>query len=150
MRSPFSTRSQPLVLAGILLASAALGCGGRGDSAVTPPSASPTEASLTIALTTPNNDDGAVLVTITGPSVLGVVARPGIEADESQVTSNGLTTSTIIFRGDLANGPIGGIRVRGADAGAAYAVQVRQVAARASGSYALRSDLSAYQLTMQR
>ena len=57
------------------------------------PSASPAEASLTIALTTPNDDDGAVLVTITGPSVLGVEARPGLEADESQVTSNGSTTT---------------------------------------------------------
>ena len=89
-------------------------------------------------------------MTITGPSVLGVVARPGIEADESQVTSNGSTTSTVIFRGNLATGPIGDVRVRGADVGAAYVIQIRQVAARASGGYALRADLGAYRLTMQR
>jgi hypothetical protein len=150
MRIPFIIQPRSSVLTAILLGSVALGCGGRGESAVTPPPISPTDVALTLALTTPHDDDGAVLVTITGPSVLGVVARPGLEADESQVTSNGLTTSTIIFRGNLANGPIGEIRVRGADAGAAYTVQVRQVAARASGGYALRTDLNAYRLTIQR
>jgi hypothetical protein len=149
MRIPF-IKQRSAVFTAILLGSVALGCGGRGESAVTPPPMLPTDVSLTIALTTPNDNDGAVLVTITGPSVLGVVARPGLEVDESQVTSNGSTTSTIIFRGDLTSGPIGEIRVRGADAGAAYATQIRQVAAGSRGGYALRPDVSAYRLTVQR
>ena len=36
MRTPFSTRSRPSVVAAILLASVVLGCGGSGDASVTP------------------------------------------------------------------------------------------------------------------
>jgi hypothetical protein len=153
MRIPSNIRSRPTTLAAILLTAIALGCGGRADSPVTPPKgeSSTGDVRLTINLTTPNNDDGAMLLAITGPSIRGVTASTGLEMDESRVTSNGATTSTIIFRGNLASGAIGEVTVRGQDFdAAAYTMQVRQVAARASGGYALRSDLSAYRVTVRR
>jgi hypothetical protein len=61
-------------------------------------------------------------------------------------TENGLTTSTVLVRGNLTSGPIGSITVRGADARAAYTTEVQQVAAGASGGYAQRADLTAYRL----
>ena len=125
-----------------------VGCGGREATSLTP-TQSPAEATLTINLTTPNAGDGAILFTVAGPSILDVTARPGLEMTESRSTANGQTTSTILVRGDLTSGPIGSLTVRGADAGAAYATEVRQVAAGASGGYALRGDLTAYRLAAQ-
>lgn len=126
------------------------GCGGR-EAASPTPTQSPADVSLTITLMTPNAGDGAMLFTVTGPSILGVTARPGLEMTESSSsTVNGQTTSTILVRGDLTSGPIGSLTVRGADAGAAYTMEVRQVAAGASGGYALRADLTAYRLAMRR
>ena len=125
-------------------------CGGREASSLTP-TQSAAEATLSINLTTPNAGDGAILFTVTGPSILGVAARQGLEMTETgSTTENGRTTSTIVVRGDLTSGPIGSLTVRGADAGAAYTTELRQVAAGASGGYALRADLAAYKLATQR
>jgi hypothetical protein len=134
-----------------MIASAAVigGCGGREAASLTP-TQSPVEATLTINLATPNAGDGAILFTVAGPSILRVTARPGLEMTETTTTENGRTTSTVLVRGDLASGPIGSLTVRGADAGAEYTTEVRQVAAGASGGYALRSDLTAYRLATQR
>jgi hypothetical protein len=126
-----------------------VGCGGREAASLTP-TQSPAEASLTLTLTTPNAGDEAILFTVAGPSVLGVTARPGLEMTESSSTDNGRTTSTILIRGNLTSGPIGSLTVRGADAGAVYTTEVRQVAAGASGGYALRADLTTYRLAMRR
>ena len=96
---------------------------------------------------TPNAGDGGILFTVSGPSILGVAARSGLEMTQRTTTDNGLTTSTVLVRGGLTRGPIGSITVRGADARAAYTTQVQQVAAGASGGYAQRVDLTAYRLT---
>jgi hypothetical protein len=47
---------------GLALLGLGLGCGG-GDSS------GPTAGSLTVSLVTPNSDDGAVLLTLTGPNL---------------------------------------------------------------------------------
>jgi hypothetical protein len=104
---------------------------------------------LTMALTTPNPDDGAILFTVTGPSVLGVTPGQGVEMMEARATSNGTTTSTILLRGSLGNGAVGQLAVRGLDLGGTYTVQFLQAAARASGGYVQRTDLSAYRLTIR-
>lgn len=124
-------------------------CGGGEAVSVTPKT--PAEVTLTLNLTTPNADDGAALFTVTGPSILGFTARQGLEMTETgSSTENGWTTSTILVRGDLTSGPIGSLTVRGADAGAAYTTELRQVAAGARGGYALRADLTTYRLATQR
>jgi hypothetical protein len=108
-----------------------------------------TQGARTMELSTPNADDGAILFTVTGPSVLGVTPETGVEMLETRATSNGATTSTILVRGTLANGAVGQLAVRGLDLGGTYTVQILQVAARASGGYAQRTDLSGYRVTVR-
>jgi hypothetical protein len=108
------------------------------------------QAPLTMELITPNGDDGAILFAITGPSILGVTPSAGLELVESRATSSGMTTSTIVVRGNLSSGILGQIAVRGLDLDAPYTVQIREAAARGSGGYAQRTDLSAYRVTIQR
>ena len=149
MRIPNSLRLGTSLLAMSAWVALVVGCGGREAAPLTP-TQSPAEATLTINFTTPNAGDGAILFTVAGPSILGVTARPGLEMTQGSTTENGRTTSTILVRGELTSGPIGSVTVRGADAAAAYTTEMRQVAAGASGGYALRADLTAYRLAMRR
>jgi hypothetical protein len=121
-------------------------CGG-GEAPSETPTPTPVEATLTLTRTTPNAGDEGILFTVTGPSILGVTARSGLELTQRTTTDNGSTTSTVLVRGVLTSGPIGSITVRGADARATYTTAVQQVAAGASGDYAQRADLTAYRLT---
>jgi hypothetical protein len=121
-------------------------CGG-GEVPSETPNPTPAEVTLTLTLTTPNAGDGGILFTVSGPSILAVTARSGLEMTERTTTDNGFTTSTVLVRGDLTSGPIGSITVRGVDSRAAYTTQVQQVAAGASAGYAQRADLTAYRLT---
>jgi hypothetical protein len=105
--------------------------------------------SLNLSLATPNADDGAMVFTISGPSINGITPATGVELVESRVTANGTTTSTVLARGTLATGVIGTISVRGLNADGPYTTHVREVAARASGNYAQRTDLSQYRVTVQ-
>jgi len=150
MRIPTKIRLGTSVVA-MSAAALTFGACGGGEAVSVTPSQTPAEVTLTLALTTPNAGDGAILFTISGPSILGITARPGLEmTDIGSSTENGRTTSTILVRGDLVSGPIGSLTVRGADAGAAYTTDLRQVAAGASGGYALRADLTTYRLATQR
>jgi hypothetical protein len=106
--------------------------------------------SLNVSLATPNADDGAIVFTISGPSINGFTPAAGVELVESRVTASGTTTSTVLARGTLATGVIGTVSVRGVNADGPYTAQVREVAARASGMYAQRTDLSQYRITVQK
>ena len=128
----------------LLAAALAAGCSDTEDPISTAP-----EATLSLALATPNADDGALLFTVSGPSILGVTPTAGMELVESRVTANGSTTSTILVRGNLTNGTIGTLTVRGVNADSPYTTQVREAAARASGNYLQRADLSQYRVTVQ-
>jgi Divergent InlB B-repeat domain len=109
-----------------------------------------TQGELTVELTTPNADDGAILFVVSGPSVLAVTPAVGVEMLENRTTANGTTTSTILLRGNLASGAVGKVAVRGLDLDGAYTAQMVQAAARASGGYSQRTDLSAYRVTLRR
>ncbi|HTK52533.1 MAG TPA: hypothetical protein VL308_11640 [Gemmatimonadaceae bacterium] len=132
-------------LAAIGSMAAVVACGG-GETPSETRNPTPAEVTLTLTLTTPNAGDGGMLFTVSGPSILGVTVRSGLEMTERTTTDNGVATSTVLVRGDLTSGPIGSITVRGADAGAAYTTNVQQVAAGASGGYAQRADLTAYRV----
>ena len=146
MRIPHTIRLRTGLMA-MFGSMATVGACGGNDSPSETPTPTPTEVTLTLTLTTPNAGDGGIVFTVSGPSILGVTARSGLEMTERTTTDNGLTTSTVLVRGDLTSGPIGSITVRGADARAAYTTAVQQVAAGASGGYAQRADLTAYRLT---
>ena len=132
-------------LAAIGSMAAVVACGG-GETPSETRNPTPAEVTLTLTLTTPNAGDGGMLFTVSGPSILGVTVRSGLEMTERTTTDNGVATSTVLVRGDLTSGPIGSITVRGADAGAAYTTNVQQVAAGVSGGYAQRADLTTYRV----
>jgi hypothetical protein len=146
MRIPHTIRLGTSLVAMVGSMATVVACGG-GEALSEAPNPTPTEATLTLTLTTPNAGDGGILFTVSGPSILGVTARSGLEMTQRTTTDNGLTTSTVLVRGDLTSGPIGSITVRGVDSRAAYTTQVQQVAAGASAGYAQRADLTAYRLT---
>jgi len=145
MRIPHTIRLGTGLAAMVGAMAAVVACGG-GESPSETKNPTPAEVTLTLTLTTPNAGDGGLLFTVTGPSILAVTVRSGLEMTQRTTTDNGLTTSTVLVRGDLTSGPIGSITVRGADARAAYTTNVQQVAAGAGGGYAQRADLTEYQV----
>jgi len=145
MRIPHTIRLGTGLAAMVGAMAAVVACGG-GESPSETKNPTPAEVTLALTLTTPNAGDGGLLFTVTGPSILAVTVRSGLEMTQRTTTDNGLTTSTVLVRGDLTTGPIGSITIRGADARAAYTTNVQQVAAGTSGGYAQRADLTEYRV----
>ena len=150
MRTPIATSLGACTrAASALVISFALDCGGSEvtESRSTPPT--PEQGTLTINLATPNADDGIMLLTVTGPSVLGIAPAPGLELLETQSTAGSPNTSTVLVRGKLMTGAIAQLTVRGRDLGATYTASVQSIAAGATGGYARRQDLSGYRVTIR-
>ena len=151
-------RTRPIPMVGSIprfvsavLVAGALGCGGSDvrESPLTPQQ-TPEQGTLTVNLATPNADDGIMLFTVTGPSILGVTAPAGLEILEAETTPGSPTTSKILLRGNIASGGVARVTIRGSDLGASYTARVQDAAAGASGGYRHRTDLSGYRLTLQR
>lgn len=107
-------------------------CGGGGGTE----NNDPTPGDLTIELTSPNTDDGAIKLTIVSPVAPTAIsaASAGIEV----FTSGALTTSTtVIVTGDLGAGPLLHITVPDTRDDEDYAATVVQVA---STGYAIRAN----------
>ena len=149
MRIPHTIRLGTGLAAMVGAMAAVVACGG-GESPSETKNPTPADVTLTLTLTTPNAGDGGILFTVSGPSILGVTARSGLEMTQRTTTDNGLTTSTVLVRGALTSGPIGSITVRGADARATYTTEIQQVAAGVAGAYAQRADLTAYRVATGR
>lgn len=121
-------RARRLALS-LALALAVVRCGGDNGGTAN----SPVPGTLGLSLESPNNDDGAVLVTVTGGPIDGVVAA-GYQTYSSQVDAN---TRRIVVVGNLVSGVLVRIQVPDLSRKASYIVTVQQVAER--GTYALRS-----------
>ena len=105
--------------------------GGDGDNG----SDEPTPGNLTIALTSPNSDDGAIKLTIAGPvAPTAITASAGLELFQSGPIG---TSTTVIVTGDLAAGPLLTIAVADTRKDEDYSATVVQVA---SETYALRTN----------
>ena len=106
-----------------------LGCGDGGA----PPDI-PTPGLLGLWLSSPNVNDGALLVTITGGIVDSVQPAPGYT-----LSSAGAGTSTVrvVVTGNVASGIVAQILVPDTRRAASYHITVDQAAAR--GSYALQN-----------
>ncbi len=106
-------------------------CGGSptGASDVQPG----TPGWLTVELTTPNSDDGAVQLHITGPSVDSVVAASPYNGFGQ--ASGG--TADVVLTGTIRTGTVARFRVGDISRSSQYRVSVTGAAQR--GSYALRS-----------
>jgi hypothetical protein len=127
-----------LVLAALALVAA---CG--GDKAIGPKTPSAVPGTLAVRLTTPNADDAAIVVTITGPAAVSSVAAslPGAVVHSRTVAG---TTRVAVF-GALATGELLHFTVPDVNAAAQFSVQIAEVSDRVS---ALRSSTAGYTATV--
>jgi hypothetical protein len=112
----------------------------------------PRVQTLTLTLQAPpNRADGAVLLTLSGPSILAVRPGAGLELAEAPDAGAAGTASgrRVLLRGAVASGAVLEADVPGSATASQYAASVQQVAAQASGNYAQRADVAAYQLTIR-
>ena len=139
----------------LLSGAAALGssCGGGGDAGgastePTPTSTLPTAptavpGTLTVRLVSPNTDDGAILLEITGPAPMAELT-PLSQGASLHARSNGNTTRVALF-GALDSGALVRFSVADVNAAPQYSAQVTEASDRTS---ALRASVSGYQLTI--
>jgi hypothetical protein len=108
-------------------------CGSGGTS--------PAAGTLTVSLTTPNSNDGAVLFTVTGGPV------ESVESDAHLVYTARLDANTlrVIVIGQVAAGPIARIQIPDRDQATHYAATVLEVASRKTY---LQRDPEAYRVTL--
>lgn len=128
------------VLVAVLGAAAAAACG-QGSTAVTTTETPITAA--TVALATPNGNDGAIVVTLNGPDVASVQA-----ADSHYVVFTKLVSAQearVIVIGNLVAGPLLTVRLTHPHALAAYSGSIQQVATRGDSIVA---NTGGYQLTV--
>jgi hypothetical protein len=134
----------------------AMACGGGGDgrAPTQPPTQQPTQpnqptaptavpGTLTVRLVTPNADDGAILLEITGPAPAAEIAA-AVQGAVVHARSNGNTTRAAVF-GSLANGALIRFSVPDVNAAPQFTAQVTEASDRTS---ALRTSLTGYQLTI--
>lgn len=109
------------------------GCGGGGGDGGPPtdpdPPPPPQEGELVVELTTPNQDDGGVLFTLSGASVDTVVS---VVDGYARATASG-GAWTVVVTGQLTDGPVAEVRVPDLEAAeAGLEATLEQVAARES------------------
>lgn len=118
---------------------AGLACG--DDDGVTGPVA----GSLVVSLTTPNADDGAIMLTVTGGTIESPAATSASHAFFYRQVSS--TSVSAILVGDISAGPLMTIDVPDVNAVASYSATVIEVADQAND---LRASLTGYELTTSR
>lgn len=128
-------------VAALLLAACGGGQSPTGPSP-TPPPATATAGVLTVELTTPNTDDGAVQFAVSGPAIDSVRAV-GFEGMTSLLSGQAQT----ILTGALASGPVARVYVHDIARATEYRAWV--VAAAARSSYQLQ-DVSGYRALLVR
>ena len=105
--------------------------------------AGPTAGTLSVTLTTPNMDDGAILFEVTGPDIVSVTVT--VPEHYTHVGHDG-STLTMVIVGDIESGLLVGFDVPDASAVASYSATALQVADRTNE---LRGTLSGYDLTVE-
>ena len=103
----------------------------------------PHAGTLTVRLTTPHVDDGALTFTLSGPAINNATAANA----SLRLFTRGSGESTIVgvLVGDLANGAVVTLNVPDVTAAAGYTAQVLEVADRDD---ALRDSLTGYALAV--
>ncbi|HRP07505.1 MAG TPA: hypothetical protein PLL69_03365 [Gemmatimonadales bacterium] len=128
------------MLASLLVACGATSTGPTTGDDTTPPV---TPGWLTIQFTTPNSDDGAVQLRVTGPALDSVVA-------DSRYDGFGTASATVgdlVATGSIVTGNLARFRVPDVNRTSEYSVSVVAVAQKST--YALRS-MSGYQAVIVR
>ena len=129
----FFRRSRGLLLAGLAA------CGGDGGTA----DPVPEPGTLVVSLTTPNADDAAILLRITGPGITQVAAANAGQYMKVLLEGDDLTA---VLVGDLASGALIRFHVPDVGAVASYASSVLQVA---NETNALRGSTGGYLLALR-
>lgn len=130
---------------GVLAAVGLAACGSESptSSSNNPPvTPSPTAGWLTVQLTTPRTDDGAVQLSVSGP---GVDSAKIVGYDGYAVVAN--SQANLIVTGGIASGTVARVFVR--DVNKASQVQASVAAAAARGTYGLQ-DLTGYRVVLVR
>jgi len=98
----------------------------------------PVPGPLRVILTTPNSDDGALLLSITGPAVpTGLTPEPGLRLFQNGPAG---TTTVVALTGPIQSGTVLTLQVEDTRKARRYQVTVQQAA---SAAYQLR-DVSSY------
>jgi hypothetical protein len=91
------------------------------------PTAASTAGPLNLVLTSPNTDDGALLLDVAGGPIDSVTVASGYTLYDAPTSA---TAHRLIVRGDITNGTIATIWVEDQGARASYSVTFAQVARR--------------------
>jgi hypothetical protein len=108
-----------------------------------PPPPAPPPGSAIVSLTTPNGDDGAVVVTLRGPGISTLETASSGYLFYSRLASD--TVARVIVLGNVTAGPIFTFKVANGAELSAYRVAIDQIASRAD---AMRSSLGGYALNI--
>jgi hypothetical protein len=133
---PLPARLWRLGVTAVLVPAGMAGCGGDGGPA------GPQPGTLVATLTTPNGDDGAILVRINGPGITQVVA--GRAGDYLKVLQEGNTVTAVVV-GELDSGALIRFDVPDLETRSSYGASILQVA---DESNALRGSLAGYSLAL--
>jgi hypothetical protein len=99
--------------------------------------------SAIVGLTTPNGDDGAMVITLHGPGISNLTTASSGYLFYSRLASD--TVARVIVVGNVSAGPLFTFKMAAEAAASAYSVTLTEVATR---SDALRSTLSNYTVTI--
>lgn len=99
---------------------------------------------LTVQMTSPNNDDGAVQLRVTGPAVDSIV--PDGSFDGFGAVTNG--SAEVVVTGAVGSGNVARFRVADVNRSAAYSVEV--VAAAQLDTWAVRPNTASYHTVIVR
>lgn len=113
---------------------ASIGCGGG--------STGPKTGTATVSLITPNTDDGAVLITLTGPGLANLQSGNSVYHVYSRVVSSGEVRALVV--GDLTAGPLVTVTVDDVGKIAQYLGTVTDASARSDDT---RPSLAGYGVT---
>jgi len=103
----------------------------------------PTPGVVTLSLVTPNADDGAMALVLTGPGITSIASGSGAYAVYWRVVSP--MEARVIVVGDLSNGVLATAQVAEANRLTGYHVGILEVATR---SDAVRASTAGYAITL--
>ncbi len=118
-----------------------LACGGDGDDGGPTNGGGPD--TLVLSLITPNNDDGAILFTISGGDIDSPTAASA--ADVLFFRSTGATSISAVIVGDISAGALVEFEVPAGTSASSYTTTITEVADR---SNALRGSVAGYSLSV--
>ena len=148
-RSMLAARARLVTLASVFGLAACGGDGGKAPTQPPPPPPvqpvvpAPVPGSLTVRLVTPNPDDGAIMLDITGPAPAAELTSP-VQGLVVHARANGNTSRVAVF-GALASGALLRFSVPDVNAAQQFSAQVIEVSDRGS---TLRTNVTAYQATI--